>query len=96
VRSPNDPRLLPRRHPTLLALRVSCGPGETGDSHHPRPGTHGNEPPVLDWAVMQDPFGNEFCLVDQLTQAEINAVLEAMNGGASTDREWRVAAGRTS
>lgn len=65
-------------------------------SLYPRPGSHGNEPPVLDWAVMQDPFGNEFCLVDQLTQDEINAVLEATNGGASTDREWRVAAGRTS
>lgn len=65
-------------------------------SLYPRPGTHGNEPPALDWAVMQDPFGNEFCLVDELTQDEINAVLEAMNGGASTDREWRVAAGRTS
>lgn len=64
-------------------------------SLYPRPGSHGDEPPVIDWAVMQDPFGNEFCLVSDLTQAEIDAVLEATVAGASTDHEWRLAAGRT-
>lgn len=63
---------------------------------YPRPGSHGNDPPVIDWAVMQDPFGNEFCLVSELIQEEIEAVLEATKAGASTDHEWRVAAGRTS
>ena len=62
---------------------------------YPRPGSHGSEPPILEWAVMQDPFGNEFCLVDDLSDAEIQAVLEATKSGASTDHEWRVAAGRT-
>ena len=64
-------------------------------SLYPRPGSHGDEPPELDWAVMQDPFGNEFCLVSELTDAEAAAVLEATRAGASTDHEWRVAAGRT-
>jgi predicted enzyme related to lactoylglutathione lyase len=64
-------------------------------SLYPRPGSRGDEPPVIDWAVMQDPFGNEFCLVSDLTQAEIDAVLEATVAGASTDHEWRLAAGRT-
>jgi len=63
---------------------------------YPRPGSHGDQPPVIDWAVMQDPFGNEFCLVSELTQEEIDAVLDATKAGASTDHEWRVAAGRTS
>ncbi len=63
-------------------------------SLYPRPGSHGDEPPAIDWAVMEDPFGNEFCLVSDLTDAEIAAVLEATRRGASTDHEWRVAAGR--
>lgn len=65
-------------------------------SLYPRPGSHGDEPPVIDWAVMRDPFGNEFCLVSELTEGEIDAVLEATKAGASSDHEWRVAAGRTS
>jgi hypothetical protein len=46
---------------------------------------------------MQDPFGNEFCLVDDLTDDQIDAVEEATKNGASTDEEWRAAAlGQTS
>lgn len=63
-------------------------------SLYPRPGSHGDEPPAIDWAVMQDPFGNEFCLVSDLTDTEVAAVQEATRQGASTDIEWRVAAGR--
>ncbi len=65
-------------------------------SLYPRPGSHGDEKPAIDWAVMQDPFGNEFCLVSELTPEEIDAVLEATKAGASTDHEWREAAGRVS
>ncbi|MDP9494387.1 MAG: hypothetical protein M3P87_04020 [Actinomycetota bacterium] len=61
-------------------------------SLYPRPGSHGDEPPIIDWAVMQDPFGNEFCLVEDLTDAQIEAVIEAAKAGASTDEEWRAAA----
>ena len=61
-------------------------------SLYPRPGSHGDEPPIIDWAVMQDPFGNEFCLVDDLTDAQIEAVVRATDAGASTDEECRAAA----
>ncbi len=61
-------------------------------SLYPRPGSHGDEPPIIDWAVMQDPFGNEFCLVADLTDAQIDAVLAATKRGASTDEAWRDAA----
>ncbi len=59
-------------------------------SLYPRPRSHGEEPPVCDWAVMQDPFGNEFCLVVTLEEAQAQA---AMAADASTDHAWRVAAG---
>lgn len=64
-------------------------------SLYPRPGSHGDEPPSIEWAVMQDPFGNEFCLVDALTPEEREAVMRAARAGPGTDHDWRVAAGRT-
>lgn len=63
-------------------------------SLYPRPGSFPGKAPVIDWAVMTDPFGNEFCLVSELTAAESRQVERDTN--ASTDREWRAAAGRTS
>ncbi|HEY7469293.1 MAG TPA: VOC family protein [Acidimicrobiia bacterium] len=62
-------------------------------SLYPRPGSHGDERPLIDWAVMQDPFGNEFCLVDDLTLAQSHAAAAA--SGATTDHDWRIAAGVT-
>ena len=59
---------------------------------YPRPGSYPGEPPLIDWAVMQDPFGNEFCLVTVLSADEIHAV-EAL--GEANDHLVRVAAGRT-
>ena len=59
-------------------------------SLYPRPGSHGDEPPIIDWAVMQDPFGNEFCLVDELTRVQSEA---AMAANVHSDHEWRIAAG---
>ena len=61
-------------------------------SLYPRPGSHGDEAPVIDWCVMQDPFGNEFCLVDMLTDEQAQA---AMTADATTDHAWRLAAGVT-
>jgi catechol 2,3-dioxygenase-like lactoylglutathione lyase family enzyme len=63
-------------------------------SLYPRPGSHGDEAPELDWAVLQDPFGNEFCLVTELTEDEARAALDAYARGATTDHEFRVAAGK--
>jgi predicted enzyme related to lactoylglutathione lyase len=81
--------------PAIEQIIALGGTVKKPPSLYPRPGSHGDEPPVIDWAVMQDPFGNEFCLVSDLTDDEVAAVLEATRKGASTDHEWRVAAGRT-
>ncbi len=63
-------------------------------SIYPRPGSFPGSPPVIDWAVMTDPFGNEFCLVSPLSDEEARAVEAASD--VSTDEGWRAAAGRTS
>jgi catechol 2,3-dioxygenase-like lactoylglutathione lyase family enzyme len=62
-------------------------------SLYPRPGSRGDHRPLIDWAVMQDPFGNEFCLIDDLTKEESLAAMAATE--ATTDQEWRAAAGKT-
>jgi predicted enzyme related to lactoylglutathione lyase len=64
-------------------------------SIYPRPRSYQGEPPSIDWAVMQDPFGNEFCLINVLTPEESSAVEHAAKDGDGDDRHWRVAAGRT-
>lgn len=61
-------------------------------SLYPRPGAHDGHRPYIDWAVMQDPFGNEFCLVHDLTEQQSFA---ALNAKATTDHQWRIAAGQT-
>jgi predicted enzyme related to lactoylglutathione lyase len=58
---------------------------------YPRPGSYPGESPRIDWAVMQDPFGNEFCLVSVLTPEQSLAVAQA---GPGTDHHYRAAAGR--
>jgi hypothetical protein len=62
---------------------------------YPRPHTFPGEPARLDWAVMQDPFGNEFCVITVLTREEARAVAEAGRQGDGDDHTWRVAASRT-
>ena len=62
-------------------------------SIYPRPGSFPGHRPVIDWAVMTDPFGNEFCLVSELTDDESRNVEAA--AVVSSDQEWRAAAGRT-
>jgi len=64
-------------------------------SIYPRPGSYGDEPALIDWAVMHDPFGNEFCLITVLTSEQSAAVRAAAERGPGTDHDWRVAAGRT-
>lgn len=61
---------------------------------YPRPRSRGDHRPLIDWAVMQDPFGNEFCLVANLTLEQSLAAMAAED--ATSDLEWRVAAGVTS
>ena len=62
-------------------------------SIYPRPGSFPGKPPVIDWAVMADPFGNEFCLVSMLSSAESTAAAAAATG-IHDDEYWRAAAGR--
>ena len=64
-------------------------------SLYPRPGSYPGEVPRIDWAVMRDPFGNEFCLVSLLRPEEVDATLAAAEAGHGTDHHWRAAAGRT-
>jgi hypothetical protein len=64
-------------------------------SIYPRPGSIEGKRPTIDWTVMQDPFGNEFCLIVDLSREQSDAVLAAAEYGATTDHEYRVAAGMT-
>ena len=64
-------------------------------SLYPRPGSHGDDAPVIDWAVMQNPFGNEFCLVHDLTPEQSAAAMHAAAHGATNDDQLRAAAGQT-
>ena len=65
-------------------------------SIYPRPGSFPGKVPVIDWAVMMDPFGNEFCLVSELSDEEAaRALAAATEGTDGSDHHWRVAAGRT-
>lgn len=61
---------------------------------YPRPLSYGDEPAAIDWAVMQDPFGNEFCVISMLSQQESQAVAEAGATAPGDDDHWRAAAGR--
>jgi predicted enzyme related to lactoylglutathione lyase len=61
---------------------------------YPRPGSFPGEPPRLDWAVMRDPFGNEFCLITVLSPQQVRAVQDAAAAGPGDDRTWRAAAGQ--
>ena len=63
-------------------------------SLYPRPGSHSGTPPLIDWAVMQDPFGNEFCLVHELSEEQTAAALEVPADGDIDDQVWRAAAGQ--
>ena len=78
--------------PEILALG---GTLKKAPSLYPRPTATCDEPPIIDWAVMQDPFGNEFCLVYVLTVEQMIAARDAAREGITDDRELRAAAGQT-
>ena len=58
---------------------------------YPWPGSFPGEDPRIDWAVMRDPFGNEFCLVTILSADQRRAVLAAAAEGPGDDLRWRAA-----
>jgi predicted enzyme related to lactoylglutathione lyase len=59
---------------------------------YPVPHAYEGARPLIDWAVMQDPFGNEFCLVRELTRPEREALAVAAEQGPADDAHWRVVA----
>lgn len=59
---------------------------------YPVPHAYEGARPLIDWAVMQDPFGNEFCLVRLLERSERAALKAAAEEGAADDAHWRAVA----
>ncbi len=59
---------------------------------YPVPHAYEGARPVIDWAVMQDPFGNEFCLVRELSRGEREALAVAAHDGPAGDAHWRAIA----
>jgi predicted enzyme related to lactoylglutathione lyase len=59
---------------------------------YPVPHAYEGAAPLIDWAVMQDPFGNEFCLVRELTRTERKALHAAAEQGPADDAHWRAVA----
>ncbi len=79
----------------IRQIEAIGGQLQRAPSIYPRPGSYPGEPPVIDWAVMQDPFGNEFCLVRELSSDECAAVESAGTHAAGDDDTWRAIARRT-
>ena len=100
VRGPKAPGTTNRSHVdirvddvdlALTQIEAIGGTVKKVPSIYPRPGTY-PEPPTIDWAVMHDPFGNEFCLVSVLRPEESLVVAQA--GPGHDDHHYRAAAGR--
>jgi predicted enzyme related to lactoylglutathione lyase len=100
VRTKKDPLTTNRSHVDIWVRDVDAairqvqaigGTLKRPPSIYPRPGSYPGEPPTLDWSVMQDPFGNEFCVISLLSPAERQAVARATPGD---DAHYRAAAGR--
>ncbi len=79
----------------IEAIEALGGTLKRAPTIYPWPGSYPGEPPQLDWAVMRDPFGNEFCVITVLTPEESRAVEEAAKNGPGDDSLWRAVAGRT-
>ncbi len=75
----------------VQAIVALGGRVKKSPSLYPRPGSYGDEAPRIDWTVMQDPFGNEFCIVEMLTPDQSAA---AMSAGMADDHALRVAVGK--
>lgn len=100
VRTPKGEGATNRAHPDIWVADIDGaipqieqigGHLKRAPTIYPRPGSYDGEPARIDWAVMQDPFGNEFCLVSVLTEEESRAVADAAPGD---DDHYRAAAGR--
>lgn len=64
---------------------------QMGPTIFPRPGMFPGDQPVIEWSVMRDPFGNEFCLVRVLEEDEVVALEAAKDDGhdnSGDDAHW--------
>jgi predicted enzyme related to lactoylglutathione lyase len=103
VREPKDPARANRSHVDIWVRDVDVAIDEVAaiggglkrpPTIYPRPGSYGDEPARIDWAIATDPFGNEFCLISLLSPEESAAVAAAGAAGPGDDDRWREAAGR--
>lgn len=74
----------------MCKRRLRLVPREAGGVTEPH--AYEDARPLIDWAVMQDPFGNEFCLVRELTRSERDALAAAAEQGPAEDAHWRAVA----
>ncbi len=65
------------KRPPVIYPKWTLAPGET---------------PRIDWSVMQDPFGNEFCVIRPLTPEQSDAVVRLADTGEEDDDVLRAAA----
>jgi predicted enzyme related to lactoylglutathione lyase len=50
---------------------------KVGPALYPRPLSEADGPPVIDWAVVTDPFGNELCVIRELEEPEQQALRDS-------------------
>lgn len=102
VNNPKAPDVVNRGHvdiwvrsidDAIAQIEAIGGTLKRAPTVYPRPHSFEGEEPVLDWAVMRDPFDNEFCLVRILTPEESRAVAELGRNADVDDRRLRLAAG---
>lgn len=63
---------------------------KVGPAVYPRPLSGADGTPVIDWAVATDPFGNEFCLIRDLEEVELEALRASPSWDApADDSTWK-------
>jgi len=82
--------LTPREHDAAIARAIELGARrKTTPTVYPRPHSPIGGRPLIEWSVLEDPFGNEFCLVRDLERAEREALQRAAENGDGDDEHWR-------
>lgn len=79
----------------IAEVEAIGGTVKFGPVLYPRPGAYEGEQPRLDWAVLRDPFGNEFCLTTVLTPEQSAAAAALPEQQWHDTRALRLAAGLT-
>jgi predicted enzyme related to lactoylglutathione lyase len=62
---------------------------KVGPAIYPRPLSGADGEPAIDWAVLTDPFGNEFCVIRGLEDVEVAALRSSsLWGTPAADSSW--------